>query len=124
MSTLERLEQKVAEVTSRLERLEQAQAEERILSQWRYLVERRHRWRRQLSLKGRNMTAAQLVATMKANAMTVEQAAADFDLPLEAVEEAARYCEEQKDLIALEGLEERRYLMEKGYRLEPPPVLG
>lgn len=70
------------------------------------------------------MTAAQLVATMKANAMTVEQAAADFDLPLEAVEEAARYCEEQKDLIALEGLEERRYLMEKGYRLEPPPVLG
>lgn len=69
---------KVAEVTSRLERLEQAQAEERVLSQWRYLVERRHRWRRQLSLKGRNMTAAQLVATMKVNAMTAEQAAADF----------------------------------------------
>lgn len=124
MSTLEHLEQKVAEVTLRLERLEQAQAEERVLFQWRYLVERRHPWRRQLSLKGRNMTAGQLVATMKANAMTAEQAAADFDLPLDAIQEAARYCEEQKDLIALEALEERRYLMEKGYRLEPPPVLG
>ena len=124
MSTLEHLEQKVAEVTLRLERLEQAQAGERVLSQWRYLVERRHPWRRQLSLKGRNMTAAQLVATMKVNAMTAEQTAADFELPLEAVEEAARYCDEEKDLIALETLEERRYLMEKGYRLEPPPAFG
>lgn len=124
MSTLERLEQKVAEVALRLERLEQAQTEERVRPPWCYLVERPHPWRRQLSLKGRNMTAGQLIATMRANALTAEQAAADFELPLEAVQEAVRYCDEQKDLIALETLEERRWLMEKGYRLEPPPISG
>lgn len=108
----------------RLERLEQAQTEERVRSPWCYLVERPHPWRRQLSLKGRNMTAGQPIATMRANALTAEQAAADFELPLEAVQEAVRYCDEQKDLIALETLEERRWLMEKGYRLEPPPISG
>ncbi|MGH7192500.1 MAG: hypothetical protein ACREJM_03080, partial [Candidatus Saccharimonadales bacterium] len=96
MSTLEHLEQKVAEVALRLERLEQAQAEERVPTEWRYLVERSHRWRRQLSLKGRNMTAGQLVGRMRANGLTAEQAAADFELPLDAVEEALCYCEAQK----------------------------
>lgn len=124
MSTHERLEQRVAESIPPLNRREETQVEERALPEWRFLVERSHPWRRQLSLKGRNMRASQLVATMKANAMTAEQAAVDFELPLEAVEEAIRYCEEQKDLIAQETAEERRWLLEKGYRLEPPPVSG
>lgn len=84
MSTHERLEQKVAEPILRLDRRDHTQVEERVLAQWRFLVERPHPWRRQLSLEGRNMRASQLVATMRANAMTAEQAAVDFELPLEA----------------------------------------
>lgn len=84
MSTHERLEQKVAEPILRLDRRDHTQVEERVLAQWRFQVERPHPWRRQLSLKGRNMRASQLVATMRANAMTAEQAAVDFELPLEA----------------------------------------
>ena len=36
--------------------------------------------------------------------MTKEQAAQDWDLPLEAVEEIVRYCEENASLIALEAI--------------------
>ncbi len=34
---------------------------------WQYLIARPHRWRRQLSIKGRNMTVGQLVSTIHAN---------------------------------------------------------
>lgn len=68
------------------------------------------------------MTAAQLVSAMKANGLTAAEAAADFELPLAAIGEAVRYCEEQAELVALEANEQRRRLIEKGYRLEPPPL--
>ncbi|HEY8283516.1 MAG TPA: hypothetical protein VIJ28_03940 [Chloroflexota bacterium] len=51
---------------------------ERIL--YRHLEERSHPWRRQLWLRGRNMTVGQLVATMRANHLAPEQAAIDLDL--------------------------------------------
>lgn len=116
MSTLPHaLEKRIADVLLRVERLEKAQDGERHLNQWRYLVERPHSWRRQLCIKGRNMTAAQLVNSMHANHLTAEEAAADFGLPLEAMHEAVRYCRENSDLLALEASEERRRLIEKGY---------
>lgn len=125
MSTLPQdLEGKVAEVLIRVERLEKAQTEERSPSQWQYLVARSHPWRRQLYVKGRNMTAAQLVSSMNANGQNAEEAAADFDLPLAAVEEAIRYCQENAELLALEAAEERRRLVEKGYRVGPATLSG
>jgi hypothetical protein len=116
------LEQKLEAALLRIERLEKAQTEEGSVSRWQYLVERPHPWRRQLSVKGRNMTAAQLVSAMKANGLTAAAAAADFELPIGAIDEAVRYCEAEVELLALEADEERRRLIERGYRLEPSPL--
>jgi hypothetical protein len=42
-------------------------------------------------------------------------------LPLEAVAEVGRYCEENAALIALEAEEERRLLTHAGVALAPAP---
>jgi uncharacterized protein (DUF433 family) len=118
------LEEKIADVLLRIERLETSQAETTTSPRWKFLVERSHSWRRQLCIKGRNMTAAQLVSAMNANRLSAEQAAVDFDLPLEAVQEALSYCGEQAELIAIEANEERRRLVEKGHRLGPSTLSG
>jgi uncharacterized protein (DUF433 family) len=89
------------------------------LSRWQYLVARPHRWRRQLSIKGRNMTVGQLVSTVRANRYTPEQASEELELPLAAIYEALAYHAEQRDLIEMEASEERRRLAERGYPFEP-----
>jgi uncharacterized protein (DUF433 family) len=86
---------------------------------WQYLIARPHRWRRQLVLKGRNMTVGQLVSTMRANRLTPEQASANLDLPLAAIDEALAYEAENRGLIELEACEERRRLAQRGLPLEP-----
>ena len=58
---------------------------------YRYLVERPESGRQQLYLKGRNMTAGQLIYTMRANDLNAEAAAEDLALPLEQVREALVY---------------------------------
>jgi uncharacterized protein (DUF433 family) len=88
-------------------------------SPWRFLVARSHSWRRQLWLKGRNMTVGQLVATVHAEEMTPEEAAERLDLPLEQVREALAYYEVERDLVDAEFREEKRRLQERGYALEP-----
>ena len=60
------LQVKLDEALTRLQRLEERMdlpAE----STWRFLVSRPHSWRRQLQIKGRNLTVGQLLATMRAN---------------------------------------------------------
>jgi uncharacterized protein (DUF433 family) len=86
---------------------------------YRYLVERPETGRRQLYLTGRNMTAGQLIYTMRANDLGVEAAAEDLDLPLEQVREAVAYYETHRELIENEVEEERRSLREQGVALEP-----
>jgi len=86
---------------------------------WIYLVERPHPWRRQLSIKGRNLTVGQLISTLRANSLSLEQLAGAVDLPLEAVSEALAYYERFRPLIELEAAEERSRLARKGYELEP-----
>jgi uncharacterized protein (DUF433 family) len=88
-------------------------------SRWQYLIARPHRWRRQLSIKGRNMTVGQLVSTLRANRMTPEQASEQLDLPLAAICEALTYYAENRDLIELEATEERHRLAQRGLPLEP-----
>jgi uncharacterized protein (DUF433 family) len=90
--------------------------------QYQYLWVRPHSWRRQASLKGRTMTVGQLVATMRANKMSAEEAADDLDLPLAQIEEALAYYEEHHELVDGELREEGRRLIAKGYAIEPPPV--
>jgi len=86
---------------------------------YQYLIARPETWRRQLYLKGRNMTVGQLVYTMRADRMSPEEAAEDMDLPLEQVLEALAYYHNHRSLIESEAEEEKRYLVSRGIQLEP-----
>jgi uncharacterized protein (DUF433 family) len=86
---------------------------------YKYLIRRPHPWRKQMWVKGRNMTVGNLVYTMRTNNLTSQEAAEDLNLPLDAIDESLQYYALNKDLIEIEALEEKRRLQEKGYRLEP-----
>jgi len=73
---------------------------------WTWLVARPHAWRRQLSIKGRRMSAGQLVGHMTGNDWTPEETARQFDLPVDAVTEAQRYVEANRDLVDAEAAED------------------
>ena len=90
----------------RYKELNLATVQPAIFEYYRYLVARPHPWRRQLCLKGRNMTVGQLVATMKANHLSPEEAAEDLNLPLEQVYEALLYYDLHRDLVEVELREE------------------
>ena len=89
---------------------------------YEHLVARPHLWRQQLYLQGRNITVGQLVATMRANKLSPEEAAEDFSLPLAQVKEALAYYEEHSDLVNAELREERRYLQAQGCTVKPPAI--
>jgi uncharacterized protein (DUF433 family) len=72
---------------------------------------------RQLYLKGRNMRVGQLIYTMRANQMTVEEAAADMDLPIAQVREAEVYYQVHRELIEREADEDKRRLIALGVNL-------
>ena len=48
------------------------------------------------------MTVRQLVGTVKANELSLEEAASDLDLPVEAIREALEYAEQNEELLRLE----------------------
>ncbi len=89
---------------------------------YKHLVARPHPWRKQLYLHGRNMTVGQLVATMRANKLSPEEAAEDFSLPIAQVKEALAYYEAHSDVVNAELREEKRYLQAQGYAVEPPSI--
>ncbi|RME51438.1 MAG: DUF433 domain-containing protein [Caldilineae bacterium] len=98
-----------AETLSEIDRYKElslATVQPTIFEHYRYLVARPHPWRRQPCLKGRNMTVGQLVATMKANRLSPEEAAEDLNLPLEQVYEALLYYDLHRDLVEAELREE------------------
>src|ERR1700722_5536942 len=107
------LAQQVADLLDRVGRLEGHREAASTLC-WRYLIERPHSWRRQLHIKGRNLTVGQLVSTVRANRLTPEQAAEELDLPLPAIYEALAYHAENRTLIEMEASEERRRLADRG----------
>jgi len=87
---------------------------------WKYLVERPHPWRRQLYVKGRKLRAFTVCMDMQLNHQSVEEAADNWDLPVEAIYEIVEYCDQNEALLAAEADEERRRLLAKGVVLEPP----
>jgi hypothetical protein len=68
------------------------------------------------------MTVGQLVATMRANSLIAEDAAAELDLPLAQVNEALTYYAAHQALVDSELREERQRLQARGYAIEPPAV--
>ncbi|GMU53042.1 MAG: hypothetical protein AMXMBFR33_21880 [Candidatus Xenobia bacterium] len=89
-----------------------------------FLVARPHPWRRQLYVKGRNLRASTVWLDMQTNRLTVEEAAENWDLPVEAVREIVCYCERSRDLLEMEASEERRRLFAQGVRIEPASAPG
>ncbi|MGH2371778.1 MAG: hypothetical protein ACRDI2_26700, partial [Chloroflexota bacterium] len=79
-------------------------------------------WRRQLYIKGRNMTVDHLVTGIRANKLTLEEAADDYDLPAEAIQEALLYFERHQDLIDQDWRDELAFMESQGLPLEPPAV--
>src|SRR5208283_402100 len=104
---------------NRIQYLEREMSSGKEVPRWQYLLARPHRWRRQLSIKGRNLTVGQLVSTVRANRYTPEQASEELELPLAAIYEALAYYAEHRDLIEMEASEGRRRVGERGYPVEP-----
>lgn len=75
--------------------------------EWRWLVRRDHPWRRQLWIKGRKLTAGDLARTAAVEGWSPSETARQYDLPVEAVLEAMRYAEVDRDLIEAEEAENR-----------------
>jgi len=113
-------------IASRLRRLEERidrrEMREAAVQPWQYLVRRQHPWRQQLYIKGRNLTARQLIGAMKANQLDEAAAAADYRLPVEAVREALAYVEKNKELLETEAEIERLMLKRGGASRGPQPV--
>ena len=81
-------------------------------SAWRYLTVRPHSWNRQLYVKGRRLTAANVWYDMLANGRSPQETAENWELPLDAVQEIVRYCESDRELIGMEADEEKHILEE------------
>ena len=81
---------------------------------YKRLEHRPHPWRKQLYIKERNMTVWQLVSGILTYRQTPEEAAEDFELPLETIAEALLYCIENWELIQTEREEEWQRLVKKG----------
>ncbi len=59
---------------------------------------------------------------MIANSLTAEEIAQSRELPLEAVRECIRYCEENRQLLEDECNQEGQWLLARGLTIEPPPA--
>jgi|GEM_PF-736808 len=73
---------------------------------WQYLAKRNHPWRKQLYVKGQKLLASTVWQDMITNRMSVEEAADNWDLSLDAIDEIIRYCESHLNLLKLEADEE------------------
>jgi uncharacterized protein (DUF427 family) len=61
---------------------------------------------------------------MQTEGTTLKDAAWNWDLPVEAIEEIVRYCESHADLLDWEAKEEKGQLMSKVISLSPLLVAG
>lgn len=98
-----RVENEDAERAAAILQLAQNQVE---VDDWQYLVKRNHPWRKQLYVKGQKLLASTIWQDMIANEMSVEEAADNWNLPLDAIDEVVRYCESYRDLLKLEAEKE------------------
>lgn len=89
---------------------------------WSHLVSRRHPWKRQLFIRGRNMTVRQLVGTVRANGWDEGEAADAMDLPAEAIREATTYANANEELLVAEAEYERLSLALRGLGSDTRPV--
>ncbi|MCA0315792.1 MAG: hypothetical protein LCH63_18385 [Candidatus Melainabacteria bacterium] len=89
------------------------------LQKWTYLVEQAHPWKRQLFIKGRKLPAAAVWSGMLVNKLSREEAAENWALPVEAIDEILAYCENNRALLEMEATEDMLRLEQKGIDIEP-----
>ena len=111
-----RVENEDAERAAAILQLAQNQVE---IDDWQYLAKQNHPWRKQLYVKGQKLLASTVWQDMITNGMSVEAAADNWDLPLDAIDEIIRYCESNQDLLKLEADEEHYRLVANGVSFEP-----
>src|SRR5438128_280311 len=98
-------------------------------TQYQYLAPNPKSSYRQLFIKGRRIMARNLYGHYaNSEPMTVEEIAADYDLPVEAVKEAIAYCESNppellKDYAREEALVEASGMNDPNYKWNPKPKL-
>lgn len=119
LDRLEAIEERLRRLEEKVDRNEMRES---AVQPWQYLVHRRHPWRQQLYIKGRNLTARQLVGAMRANQLDEEKAAADYRLAVEAVREALVYVERNRELLETEAEIERMMLKRGGTARDPQAV--
>jgi len=86
---------------------------------WTHLVPIPHPWRKGLYIKGRKLSAATVWTAMMVNSLSREDAADNWNLPVDAIDEIIEYCESNKKLIQRESAEEGRRLALRGIKVEP-----
>jgi uncharacterized protein (DUF433 family) len=93
-------------------------------NQYKYLGPRYGSSYRQYFVKGRRIRAETLYReTVGLEPRSPEEVAEDFDVPVEAVYEAIRYCQENESLLRQERDEETKLIRARGgdkYPFAPP----
>ncbi len=113
---LKSIEDRLSRLEILMDNSKRIEAKETAVSPWSHLVRRQHPWRKQLYVKGRNLTARQLVGAIQANAWTAKAAATNYRLPIAAIREAQAYVEEANELLQAEAEIERLMLQREGAR--------
>src|SRR3954453_16115277 len=79
---------------------------------------------RQYFVKGRGIRALSLyLATQEPDAMTPEEVADDYNVPLEVVLEAIDYCQNNRDVLRQDWEMEEESLKARGLDKPPPEAL-
>lgn len=120
LDRLDTIEERLRRLEEKIDRKEMREA---AVPPWQYLVRRQHPWRQQLYVKGRNMTARQLIGSMKANQLDEAATAADYRLPIEAVREALAYVESNRELLETEA-EIERLMLKRGRNSRGPQAVS
>ncbi len=87
---------------------------------YHYLSERSGSSYQELFVSGTSLRAQSLVSDMENEGLTVEEAAATYRIPPEAVQEAIRYVHENEDYLADERSRSRARAIAKGYLRQSP----
>ena len=119
---LKKIEDRLAHLESIIDKPARIESRETVVAPWRFLVRRQHPWRKQLYVKGRNLTARQLIGSLKANHLNEEDAAANHRLPIEVIREALAYVEKNSELLEAEAEIERLMHKRQGGARVPQPV--
>ena len=90
-----------------------------VLKTYRYLAERSGSSYRELFVCGTDLRAQSLVSDMENEGLTLEEVAAAYHIPVEAVQEASEYVHLNEEYLTKERSLVRQEAIAKGYLRSP-----